>query len=227
MIARFGLLRRHPALSPEAFAHHWHDVHGPLAAALPGLRAYFQHRVLEKGSHAILGDWTLDGFSELHFDDMASMKAAFAAPSGGEAKKDLGEFLAEVKLVACEKHAVIPARLDPGPVVKRMSLIRRIPGLSDADFRREWLGVHSGMMKQWPDVLGYNQNLVVDRYFRSNTESATPDEVPVDGIVEIWFASDARMKAAHAAPIVAATMAHAREFLSEITPFLVETRRIV
>ncbi|MCR8550637.1 EthD family reductase [Salipiger sp. P9] len=227
MITRFGLLKRSPKMTPEAFDAYWRDVHGPLATALPNLKAYFHHTVVERGDHAILGPWELDGLSELHFDDLESMRAAFATASGEEAKDDLSLFLEDMHLVVCEQHAVIPAQLPEGPVVSRMSLIKRKPGMSDEAFRREWLEVHAEMMHKWPNVLGYNQNLVIDRFHTTTAQSATYDEVPVDGIVQIWFPSEEKAAETHATEIVAETLAHARDFLSEITPFLVRTRRIV
>lgn len=227
MVVRFGLLKRSAKMSPEAFDRHWRDVHGPLAAHLPGLTAYYHHTVVEKGTHDIVGDWDVDGFSELHFDSVGTMNAAFATPSGAEAKEDLSEFLDDVRLVVCDRHSVVPVRnIDGGSVVKRMSLIRRKPGMSDEDFRHEWLEVHAEMLKQWPDVLGYNQNLVIDRLYKSNTQSAAYEDVPIDGIVEIWFPSPEKAAETHATQVVQETMAHAREFLSEITPFTVTTRRI-
>jgi len=37
-------LNRKPGLSVEEFQHHWREVHGPIAALLPGLRRYVQSR---------------------------------------------------------------------------------------------------------------------------------------------------------------------------------------
>jgi uncharacterized protein (TIGR02118 family) len=226
MVVRFGLLKRNERLSPEAFDMHWRDVHGPLAADLPGLRSYAHHVVRAKEPHAIRGDWDIDGISELHFDSVAAMDAAFATASGAEAKEDLSLFLDDVWLVVCERHTVVaPHDIDGAPVLKRMSLIRRKPEVSEAEFRHEWLEVHAAMMRQWPGVLGYHQNLVIDRLYRG--QRATRDAVPVDGIVEIWFPGAEQAAATHATEIVRETMAHAREFLAEITPFTVGTRRIL
>lgn len=227
MIVRFGLLRRNAAMTRAEFNRHWRDIHGPLAAALPGLREYHQHAVVDQGSHPIAGNWDLDGISELHFDSLESMNAAFAAPSGGEAKEDLSLFLSEVKLVVCEKHRVVPRKPLEGSFIKRMSLIRRRPGLDDATFRHEWLETHAAMMRQWQNVLGYNQNLVIDRISSLGRAGASLDEVPVDGIVEIWFANHETAAETQASPIGVETLAHARAFLSEITPFLVDSHRIL
>lgn len=37
-----AFLHRKPGLSVEEFQHHWREVHGPIAALLPGLRRYVQ-----------------------------------------------------------------------------------------------------------------------------------------------------------------------------------------
>jgi len=45
---RMGLLTRRAGLAPEAFRRHWRDVHGPLAARLPGLERYLQNHLTER-----------------------------------------------------------------------------------------------------------------------------------------------------------------------------------
>lgn len=230
MIARFGLLQRAPGLTPEEFDRHWQLAHGPLAARFPGLRAYSQHLVVDKEQFGIdhaRGPWDLDGMSELHFDDLDAMMTAVATPAFGAAHKDEADFLGDVHLLACEKHEVVPVDVGDGPFVKRMTLLKKLPGVSDAEFRHQWLKLHADWVRQWPDVLGYTQNLVVDRYHGARTQSAGYDDVPVDGIVEFWFRDKETAAKLYASEIVARTQQHALEFLDEITPFFVETRRIV
>jgi uncharacterized protein (TIGR02118 family) len=230
MISRFGLLQRASGLSQEDFDRHWLRSHGPLAAKFPGLRAYYQHLVVDREQFGIdhaRGPWSLDGFSELHFDDIDSMLSAVSSIAFAGALSDETGFLGDVHLVACEKHVVVPVDIGDGPFVKRMTLLKRLPDLTAADFRREWLDVHASWVRRWPNVLGYVQNLVVDRYHGSRTESATYDEVPVDGIVEFWFRNKDEAAELYATDVVAETQRHARVFLDEITPFFVETRQIV
>lgn len=230
MIARFGLLTRNPALTPEAFDRHWRDAHGPLAARMPGMRAYYQHLVVDSEQFGISherGAWKLDGFSELRFDTLADMTAAVKAERSNDAHEDLGAFLDGLYVVACEKHTVVPVDTGDGPFVKRMTLLRRLDGMTPEEFRREWLEVHAAMVRKWPNVLGYVQNLVVDRFHGAPTESVGHDVLPVDGIVEFRFRDKDEAAALYASEIVARTQAHAREFLAEITPFFVETRQIL
>lgn len=231
MITRFGLLTKREGLSSEAFNAHWHRTHGPMAARFPGLRGYWQHAVVDKEqfgiSHARGSDWDLDGFSELHFDDMPAMLEAVSGEIFAPTLVDEEEFLKDVKLVACEKHVVVPYEPDGGPVIKRMTLLKRLPGISPEIFRKEWLETHAAFVRRWPNVLGYNQNLVVDRYHGSRTESASYDEVPVDGIVEFWFRDKETAAVLYASDIVTETQEHAKVFLDTITPYFVETRKIV
>ena len=68
--------------------------------------------------------------------------------------------------------------------------------------------------------------------FRLKVRLVTPtpcghDELPIDGIVELWFESPQTLEAAFASPAGQRTMAHAKTFLAEITAFLVEEHRIV
>lgn len=57
---------------------YWHDVHGPLALELPGLRAYVQnHSVARPGRVPKAA-----GFAELWFDDEEALRSAFASETG-------------------------------------------------------------------------------------------------------------------------------------------------
>lgn len=68
---------------------------------------------------------------------------------------------------------------------------------------------------------------MVERYQGSRTECAPYGAVPVDGIVEFWFRDTGTAARTYESAAVQKTQAHALEFLDEITPFFVETRRIV
>jgi len=228
MISRFGLVKRKPGLSDEAFLAHWRGVHGPLAAKLPGLRAYHQHRIEDSRQFGVdhpRGAWDLDGFSELQFDSVEAMKVALKSPEFAPTVEDVAKFLDSVRLVVCEKTTVVPLSLDDRPFVKRMSILKRHPNLSAEDFRREWLERHAELVSKWPGVLGYTQNLVVDRY-SAMAETAAYEAVPVDGIVEFWFRSKDDVAALFKSEQVAKTQEHAHQFIAEITTYFVETVKI-
>ena len=106
-----------------------------------------------------------------------------------------------------------------------MSVIKRLPTLSEGDFRREWR-IHGDLVRKMPGVSAYRQNVVVVR----EREKGTPcnyDTLPIDGIVELWFKDAEALQAAFASPAGKTTMAHAKTFLGDITAFLVAERRVV
>ena len=81
MIVRMGLLEKRPDIDTNEFRKRWRDGHGPVAKKLPGLRHYHQNHVVDRAQRGITytrGGLDFDGFSELWFDDMPSMRAAFA-----------------------------------------------------------------------------------------------------------------------------------------------------
>ena len=86
MITRLWLGTRRDGLDRAAFSAHWHDGHGSYGLAIPGLRAYVQNHLLDDASP--LGHPWFDGCSELDFDDVAAMVAAFASPELAAADAD-------------------------------------------------------------------------------------------------------------------------------------------
>lgn len=86
MITRFWLGTRRPGTSRAAFSQHWYRTHGPYGLALPGLRAYVQNHLVADPSP--LTPPVFDGCSELDFDDVAAMRAAFASPEIEAADRD-------------------------------------------------------------------------------------------------------------------------------------------
>ena len=129
MIARMGLLQKKPGLSDAEFRAHWRDVHGPLAAKLPGLRRYHQNHVVDREQRGIdyaRGSHDFDGISELWFDDLPSMQRAFSSDLVEEVAADEASFIGDLKLVTAIQHQVVPvpkgARL-----IKRMSTLNAGP----------------------------------------------------------------------------------------------------
>jgi uncharacterized protein (TIGR02118 family) len=81
------MLVRHPALSLEEFQQRWFEQHGALAARLPGLRRYVQnHTPAEayEGPRKL----TLDGWSEIWFDNLVALREAFASPEAKALRED-------------------------------------------------------------------------------------------------------------------------------------------
>lgn len=228
MIVRMGLLRKHSNLTTDAFRNHWRDTHGPLAAQLPGLHRYHQNHVVDREQRGInytRGSHDFDGFSELWFEDIPSMAAAFATDLIPRLGEDENQFIGDLKLITAMQHVVIP-KPEGTPLIKRMSTLRRRPDIDSERFNSEWLDVHSFLVKRLPQVKGYTQNLIFDRS-HGRGKPATYDELPIDGIVELWFEDMDSLAAAFALDAGKTLMTHATEFISEISTFLVETHEVL
>ncbi|MGL4290691.1 MAG: EthD domain-containing protein [Phreatobacter sp.] len=222
MISRLGLLRRKAVLKAADFAAHWREAHGSLVTGLPGLHGYLQHRVIDPGQR---GDWAIDGISELQFADIDAMRAAVASQAFAAMTASTPAFLDQTNIVVCEKHAAIPLAAGDGPMVKRMSILRRWPEVSPETFRSEWLGRHAELVRTWPKLLGYTQNLVIARYSEHTSETSY-DDTPVDGVVELWFRSKEDAAEVLTTSAFARTKEHTDTIVASVAPYFVETTRI-
>lgn len=231
MNVRMGLLRKKPDWTMDAFNAYWREKHGPLAARAPGLREYWQNRVtdrIQRGIDFARGPWDFDGFSQLYFDGVAQAGHAFqTSPIAAELIADENHFLGTLHIVTAEQHVVVP--VPPSPqrerLLKRASILKRLPALSESEFRREWI-VHRDLVRQMSGVAGYRQNVVIARE-RVKGQPCGYEELPIDGIVELWFQDAATLEAAFGSAAGRATMQHAKTFLDEITVFSVEEHRVV
>ena len=228
---RMGLIKKKESWSDEDFQRYWSEQHGRLASSIPNLREYWQNPVvdrLQRGIDFARGPWDFDGFSQLWFDDAKEADLAFKDGALGAALiADEQHFLAELHIITARQAEVVAVPAEParGALLKRISTLRRRADVSEEDFRREWK-VHGLMVQEMPGVSGYRQNVVTARE-RTKGHPCGYDDLPIDGIVELWFENPATLDAAFASPQGQRTMAHAKTFLSEITAFLVKERRIV
>ena len=89
MVKAIYLIRRKPGMSAEDFHRYWREVHGAIAARIPGLRRYVQ-------CHAIPSDGAVpdfDGAAEVWFDDMEAVRQAVASPEYAAAREDEARFI--------------------------------------------------------------------------------------------------------------------------------------
>lgn len=228
MIVRMGLLNRPTDWTVDAFRRHWRDVHGPIAARLPGLRSYRQHHVIDSVQRGIAfkrGPEHVDGLSELQFDDATAMRAALASDVASSLAEDEARFIGRLRIIAVDRREVITPDATR-PLLKRMSFLRRRADVDPATFDDEWRVEHARLVRQMPGVAGYRQNPVIERQAVKGVDCAY-DALPIDGVVELWFTDTDALDAAFASPEGVQTMAHARTFIDEITTFLVETHVVV
>ena len=231
MTVRMGLIKKKRDWTADAFQSYWRDKHGPLAARTPSLREYWQNLVTDRVQRGIdypRGPWDFDGVSQLWFDDERSANYAFNTSELAAALiKDEQHFLGGLHIVTADQSVVIDVPDAPlrGSLLKRISTLKRRDDVTEADFRREWK-VHADYVRKMPGVHGYRQNVIVGRELVKG-ESCEYGDLPIDGIVEMWFESTESLAAAFSSPAGQVTMNHAITFLAEITALLVEERRVV
>jgi uncharacterized protein (TIGR02118 family) len=106
MIKAIYLIRRRPGMSPEDFHRYWREVHGAIAARIPGMRRYVQCHAVPTGAE---GDDPFDGAAEAWFDDLDAVRRAVASPEYAAARADEARFidLERTSLIFTEEVPVI------------------------------------------------------------------------------------------------------------------------
>jgi len=78
-VVRLGTAPRAAGLSYAAFQEHWSGQHAGVAAGLPGLRRYVQNHAVLQDGRPLLPYAGFDACSEIEFDSVQAMDAAFAS----------------------------------------------------------------------------------------------------------------------------------------------------
>jgi uncharacterized protein (TIGR02118 family) len=107
MVKAIYTAARRPGLSLAEFSKHWFEVHGALGAKAPGLRRYVQNHAPPE-AYAVRG-LTHDGFSELWFDDLASLRASLKSPEWQALREDGQSLFAQPMSVVVARERVIKA----------------------------------------------------------------------------------------------------------------------
>jgi uncharacterized protein (TIGR02118 family) len=103
-----GFAKRKPGIAVEAFQRHWLEVHGPLGAAIPGMRRFVQsHTRLSAYDRGREPAW--DGIGLTWFEDTDAIRAAMATPEWNRATADDANFLAPgpVTFIATTEHVIV------------------------------------------------------------------------------------------------------------------------
>lgn len=230
MIVRMGLLTRKQNLSPETFAGHWQNSHGDLVRRqMPELSGYVQNRVVDRSQKGIdykRGSFEVDGISQLFFNTLSAMRRSTSSQTVAMLAEDEAQFIGDMSVVTAVQNVVLAPPVK-GEFVKRMSFLRKRADISSERFQDEWFNMHSVLVKRLPGILGYRQNLVIDRRKDRLNDSEPDPEVSIDGVVELWFENADAIDRAFRSPCGNTTMMHAQEFISEISTYMVDAVEIV
>jgi len=103
-----AFLTRKPGLAVEAFQRHWLEVHGPIAAALPGLRRYVQSHTRRSAYDAGRVP-AYDGAVLTWFDSTDAIRGAAATPEYARVLADAGNFLSsgQIPSILTHEHVIV------------------------------------------------------------------------------------------------------------------------
>jgi EthD domain len=204
------LIRKQADTENAEFLTTWQSRVETLKKAAPSLRRCQQNIVIDRQQRGIdyaRSEFDFAGIGEYWFDDPAFGPIILGSPS-----------------VTAFQNIVIPDPVD-APFIKRMSTLKRRTDVSAERFKTEWFGLHAILVKRIPGVIGYTQNLIINRT-RADGTAANYDELSIDGFVELWFSDQAGIDASFATGQAKTLMTHALEFIGEISTFLVEPSEI-
>lgn len=202
------LIKRRPGLAVEDFQGRWRAVHGPMAAAAPGVRRYVQSYALLQGYAK--GELIFDGIAEAWFDsaeDHEAFQRWSATGAMAAVEEDLLDRSCSV-VMPVDVHVIKDERA-PVNAVKNIEFVNRRPGMALEPFRAYWREVHGPIASRIPVLRRYEQNHL-------KREAYAADPAPrYDGLAITWFESTADMKRGTSTPEYAATRADEANFLPE------------
>lgn len=224
MISCINLYRKDPAMSDAEFDEFLNDVYAPLYLAVPQIESFELDRVtLKEQGDACTDAVQADAFTIERYVDLDAYEQAIASEAYKAILRERVKAVDHNETFVCLENVSIPLNTE-GECHKKMTLLgRSAPEVSFEGFTREWFVVHSGCMAKMPtDIFfGYNQHLVIDRIV--NGKHASHEELPFDGILELFFSEASEVSNAFKTiPEGQMTVAHRKEFISTVDPFLVD-----
>jgi hypothetical protein len=185
-VVRMGMIRRLKTLTPEAFREHWKGPHGAIAAHIPNLRRYYQNHFMESFALGYWRDiWSLDGLSELWFDDIDTMLKSIASADYAPLARDTPTVMTMPGLIAGRQERELEADGDLGALAKAMIIFGRRASATAAAFAAAWRDACPNLR----GLQGVRQ--IVSTYvnhWESEPAKLTPyNRLPVDIVCELWF----------------------------------------
>lgn len=209
MIKLVYVISRRADLPAAAFHETWLKEHGPLVAAQAGalkLRKYVQSHLIDHPANdamrAVRGMLPpVDGITEVWWDSIEDMQAAYATPEGIAAGQILADdearFIdfANSQVFLTEEHTIFDhgdgPEHDPR-AIKVTYLLSKRPDLSQAACHQTWLNDHGPLVASFADLLlmqRYVQSHTIEPAMNAGFRASKGYLPPLDGITEVWVAS--------------------------------------
>lgn len=107
-VVNLAFLTRKAGLPVDEFQAYWRDVHGPIAASIPGLRRYVQSHT-RRSIYDAGGTPAWDGVALAWFDDTDAMRAAATSEAFARTRADEANFLASAPPFLIARERIILA----------------------------------------------------------------------------------------------------------------------
>jgi len=209
MIKLVYVISRRADLSAEAFHDYWLTRHGPLVAAQAEalrLRKYVQSHLIDhpsnEGLRAVRGMLgPVDGITEVWWDSVEDLDAAYATPegaaSGGILAEDEEKFIdfANSQVFLTEEHPIFDHTQGRGPgpeAVKVTYLLAKRHDLTQAECHTTWLNDHGPLVASFAQILNmakYVQSHTIEPETNARFQAGKGYMPPLDGITEVWIPS--------------------------------------
>jgi len=196
-VYRCALFNRRADVTPAQFERHWIDVHGPLAARLPGLGTYRQNHIRERLYEAPNSPvQAIDGIAQLSFPSIAAMEVSDASAEYAACKLDIPRFQGGITILVIEADELMPGPVAPA---KLMWVSTRRADVSPAGLRERWLAASRDACKV-PGARRFIQNFVVDRAHPVSAGVPSGDPSGAEVVGEMWFDDAAAARVALQSP---------------------------
>ncbi len=222
-VYRCALFNRRAGIDEAQFRRHWIEVHGPLAARLPGLRSYRQNHILERLYEQPASPvQAVDGIAQLAFDSVAAMEVSDASPEYAACKLDIPKFQGGITILVIEADEVQPG---PGGAAKLLWVSTRRQGVARAGLRERWLAGRAGAAAV-PGAGRFVQNFVTDRAHPVAAGVPSGDPEGAEAVGELWF-DDAEAARAALAGEAGRRLIHDDALLAPVGIYLVQELQVV
>lgn len=203
-IVRTGLFTKKNSLSVSEFRDYWHYHHAAIASHMVGMMKYDQNHVVCKVNLGQIPstERLCDGMSQIWF---ASMEGQRSNDPETMRKLAIDEHILFQTMDLVVSETEVYKRMNPeAPYVKYMCFVKRSERLSEADYQ-EKLAAFAEAVTAIPTCIEYRAGNVVERlicnaqgdrahsaddkqYAHPSWMSASREDVPVDSVLEFYFA---------------------------------------
>lgn len=177
-------MNRLDGMTREDYARYYVEEHTKAASGLPGNYRYIGSPAVQ-GANG--GDPPFDGFAEMYYADVDSIRAAYTSAEWETARRDHPSIVCGRIMFVVEEHEFLePPPIESGPT-RYLAFLNRRDTQSRDDFVKYWLEKHVPLALETPGLRGYRASISLCSANGDSLLRSEPDAPQFDGIVEMWF----------------------------------------